>query len=100
MAAASTLTLDRLNGFQRFVERIVELAILRDPAPQNRLEIRKIRDVHDQIDTSHKSAHGVVGGELVAQEDEEMLPPLCSGPFYHRAQDRVVLWAGTFEILV
>jgi hypothetical protein len=92
--------LNRLDGFQRVVKRAVKLAMLGHASPQDRFEIRQVRDVDDEIDALQERAHGVVRGELVAHKDEEMLPPLRARAFYDCAQDRIVLRVRAFEILV
>ena len=65
--------------------------MLSDAAPQDRLEIGEVGDVDDLIDALHERAHGVVGRESVAQEDDEMFPPVRTGFAHHLAQDRIVL---------
>ncbi len=92
--------LDRLDGFQRFVERTVELAILRDAAPQDRLEIGEVRDVDDLINALHERAHCVVCGEAMAQEHDEMLAPFGSRTLDQLAEDRIILRGRSFEVLV
>ena len=47
--------LDRLHGLHRLVKGVVELAILRDPAPQDRFEIGQIADVDDLVNALHKA---------------------------------------------
>ena len=80
--------LDGLDGFQRLVKRTVELAILRDAAPQDRFEIREVRNVDDLIHALHERAHRVVRGEAMTQEHDEMLAPFGSGTLDQLAEDR------------
>ena len=56
-------TLDRLDGFQRFVERVVQLAVLGNAATEDRLEIGEVCDIDDLVYAMDKRAHCVIGGE-------------------------------------
>ena len=75
------LFLERLNRFQRFLKRMIQLTVLGDAASQDRLEVREVGDVDDLIDALHKRAHGVVGGEAMAEEHDEMLAPVSARAF-------------------
>ncbi len=89
-----------LNSFQRFLERMVEFAELRDAAAQDRFKIGQIGDVDNLIDTVHKRAHGVVGGEAMAEQNDEMFAAKMAGFLSHFAQDRIRFQTGVFEVLV
>ena len=79
LAGRPALPSNGLNRFQRFLERMVQFAILRHAAAQDRFEIREVGDVDDLIDALHKRAHGVVRGEAMAEENDEMFAPDVTG---------------------
>src|ERR1044071_1750289 len=65
--------LDGLNGLERLVKGAVELPILSDAAPHDRLKVRQIGDVNDLVHALHKRAHGIVRGKTMAEKNDEIL---------------------------
>ena len=89
-----------LNSFQRFLERMVHFAELRDAAAQDRFEIRQIGDVDNLIDAVHKRTHRVVGGVAMTEQHDKMFAAKMAGFLSHFAQDWIRLQTGAFEVLV
>jgi len=91
---------ERLDAFLHLVERFIQLAVLSGTATQNRFKVGEIGDVDNKINTVNEGAHSVVGGEAMAQQGNEIFPPLRVWALDHLAHDRVRLQGGAFEVFV
>jgi hypothetical protein len=82
------------------VKGAVELPVLSDAAPQDRLKVRQIRDVNDLINALHKRAHGIVGGKAMTEKNDEILASFGARAFDHRSKNRILSRIGSFEVFV
>src|SRR5438270_5984349 len=72
-----------LRCLERFLEGQVKVVMLGDAAPHDRLEIGDVSNVNDLIHALDEGGHGVVRGETLAEEDDEMLPPQRTRPSHY-----------------
>ena len=52
---------------------------IRSAAAQDRFQVREVGDVNDLIDALDKSAHGVVGGEAMTEQNDKVFAPMWRG---------------------
>ena len=74
--------------------------MLRDAAPQDRLEIGDVGNVDDLVDAVDEGASWRRSSRMMAEEDDEMLPPQRARAPHQLAQDRIFFETGAFKIFV